>query len=218
LIEGVSCIMRTIKPFDKITCMLGGILITLSVLNLSLPSEATQRNITSDLPYDIHLNWQHDSSTTMTVVLETTTATIGSMVKYGLDTSYDQIATGTIDNQGTNGLIHIVELTGLTPDTTYHYICGDDNSGWSTDSTFITAPTGPANFVFCVLGDSRDNPMEFTKIVGKINVINPVFRYSLVTYAEATIKMTTTCGSRTGNNLAIIHLSPLRSATMRRTR
>lgn len=167
--------IRTFKLFDKITCMLVGIVITFSLLSLPLPSEAMQRNITFDLPYDIHLNWQHDSSTTMTIVWETTTVSTGSIVHYGLDTDYGQIATGTIDNQGTNGLIHIVELTGLTAGTTYHYICGDDNGGWSNDSTFITAPDGPVDFVFCALGDSRDNPGEFNKIVGKMNAVNPGF-------------------------------------------
>jgi hypothetical protein len=167
--------MRSIKPYGKIFCILVGVLMTIPTLNLLLVGGATQRNTTSDLPYDIHLNWQHDPSTTMTVVWETSTSTTSSTVKYGPDPSYGQIAAGTTDNQGTNGLIHIVEITGLSAGSTYHYICGDDTGGWSTDSTFMTSPAGPADFVFCSMGDSRDNPSEFNKIVGKAKIVNPWF-------------------------------------------
>jgi hypothetical protein len=111
----------------------------------------------------------------MTVVWETTATTAGTTVKYGLDTTYGSTATGTTDSQGTNGLIHIVEITGLATDTTYHYICGDDAGGWSSDSTFKTAPAGPSNYVFCSMGDSRDNPSELSKIVGKANAVDPMF-------------------------------------------
>jgi hypothetical protein len=167
--------MHRTKPFFKIFCLLIGVFITLLMLNLTILEKATRSNNVFDLPYDIHLNWQHDSLTTITVVWETTTSITGSTVKYGNDTNYGQIATGTTDNQGTNGLIHIVEITGLTAGIIYHYICGDDTGGWSTDSTFMTSPPGTADFVFCAMGDSRDNPSEFNKIVSKANIINPAF-------------------------------------------
>ena len=161
--------MGRLIPSASMLCLL-------VVIMMIAPAGAALSKTASDLPYDIHLNWQHDPSTTMTIVWETTTSTTGSTVKYGLDTTYGSIATGTTDNQGTNGLIHIVEITGLTANTTYHYICGDDTGGWSTDSTFMTAPAGPVDFVFCDMGDSRDNPSEFSKIVGKVNTkVNPVF-------------------------------------------
>jgi|GEM_PF-2716723 len=137
--------------------------------------DAISQTSTSDLPYDIHLNWQHDTSTTMTIVWETTTATTGTTVQYGLDSSYGHTATGTTDNQGTNGLIHIVEITGLPPATTFHYKCGDATGGWSKDYTFATSPTTATNFHFCAMGDSRDNPTEFKKIVNDANGTNPAF-------------------------------------------
>jgi hypothetical protein len=149
-------------------CLLVGIM-------MITPAEAALSKTASDLPYDIHLNWQHDTSTTMTIVWETSASTTGSTVKYGPDSTYGFIATGTTDNLGTNGLIHIVEITGLPPATTYHYSCGDDTGGWSSDATFTTAPAGSVDFVFCSMGDSRDNPSEFSKIVGKAAVVNPTF-------------------------------------------
>jgi hypothetical protein len=167
--------MQRIKPLMKTLYMLIGVLMVLPALNLFFLTGATPRNTASDLPYDIHLNWQHDSSTTITVIWETTNSTTDSNVKYGADTNYGQIATGTTDDQGTNGLIHTVEIIGLSAGTTYHYICGDDAGGWSTDSTFMTAPENPADFVFCAMGDSRDNPSELNKIVNKANAANPMF-------------------------------------------
>lgn len=133
--------MRGITRLAIISCFPAGLMIV-PMITQSIPAENTNNRTISDLPYDIHLNWQHNPSTTMTIVWETTASTTGSTVKYGLDTTYGSIATGTTDNQGTNGLIHIVEITGLLPATTYHYICGDDTGGWSTDSTFMTAPIG----------------------------------------------------------------------------
>jgi|WetSurMetagenome_2_1015567.scaffolds.fasta_scaffold00029_33 acid phosphatase type 7 len=159
----------------KFFCLFVGVLMILPAFNLFFLTGATQRNTSSDLPYDIHLNWQQNSSTTITVVWETTPSTTGSTVKYGPDLNYSQIATGTTDNQGTNGLIHIVEIIGLSAGTTYHYICGDDAGGWSTDLTFMTAPENPGDFVFCAMGDSRDNPSELNKIVSKANEANPMF-------------------------------------------
>jgi hypothetical protein len=167
--------MQKVRSFVKIFCLLIGVLMTISSFNLLFPAKATHNTTTSDLPYDIHLNWQYNSSTTMTIVWETTVSTTGSTVKYGLDTNYGQIATGITDNQGTNGLIHIVEINGLSAGTTYHYICGDDNGGWSSDLIFKTAPAAPVDYVFCAMGDSRDNPNEFNKIVGKANAVNPMF-------------------------------------------
>jgi hypothetical protein len=160
--------MGRLTPYASTLCVLIGIM-------MIAPVQAALSRTSSDLPYDIHLNWQHDSSTTMTIVWETTASTTSSTVKYGLDTTYGSIATGTTDNQGTNGLIHIVEITGVPPATTYHYICGDDAGGWSSDSTFTTAPAASVDFVFCAMGDSRDNPSEFNKIVGKAALVNPSF-------------------------------------------
>ncbi|DAC73056.1 MAG TPA: hypothetical protein DSN98_01810, partial [Thermoplasmata archaeon] len=85
----------------KFFCLFVGVLMILPAFNLFFLTGATQRNTSSDLPYDIHLNWQQNSSTTITVVWETTPSTTGSTVKYGPDLNYSQIATGTTDNQGT---------------------------------------------------------------------------------------------------------------------
>ncbi len=158
--------MRSLTPSSGLLCLLAAMMFL-------APAGAGETTITTDLPYDIHLTWQHNTSTTMTITWETSAVTTGSTVQYGLDTTYGSTATGSTDNQGTNGLIHIVEITGLLANTTYHYVCGDETGGWSTDSTFSTAPEGPVDLVFCAMGDSRDNPGVFSIIVGKANAVNP---------------------------------------------
>ncbi len=160
------------KPgFHRGYFLLGILTFTLITSSFLILASQTTR----DLPYDVHLNWQDNTSTTMSVVWETTPATTGSTVKYGPDSGYGQTATGTTDSQGTNGLIHMVEITGLSPGTTYHYSCGDATGGWSPDSTFTTSPATATNFTFISMGDSRDNPTELQKIVGKVIIVNPDF-------------------------------------------
>ncbi len=61
-----------------------------------------------------------------------------SEVEYGLDASYGQAT-----NEAADETSHSVTLTGLSPDTTYHFRAGStDPSGngptWSSDSTFTT--------------------------------------------------------------------------------
>ncbi|KXA99486.1 hypothetical protein AKJ42_03110 [candidate division MSBL1 archaeon SCGC-AAA261C02] len=52
------------------------------------------------------------------------------------------------------GYIHVVELTGLEPDTTYYFICGGPG-GWSQEWSFRTAPAASKDIVFAMGGDSR---------------------------------------------------------------
>ncbi|MHA1304834.1 MAG: fibronectin type III domain-containing protein, partial [Candidatus Heimdallarchaeaceae archaeon] len=63
---------------------------------------------------NIHLSWQNNSSTTITVSWRTVDEG-PSIVEYGLTTSYGQRVTGD------NGIFHHVELTNLQPNTVYHY-------------------------------------------------------------------------------------------------
>ncbi|MBM3881733.1 MAG: metallophosphoesterase family protein [Verrucomicrobia bacterium] len=52
---------------------------------------------------------------------------------------------------------HRVELTGLTPATTYVYAVGDGSRrGWSEFREFTTAGAGPAPFSFVYMGDAQN--------------------------------------------------------------
>ncbi len=113
---------------------------------------------TGPVPTNIHLSWNENAvGTTMTVIWATLTD-VNSVVQYGLTNAYGSQQTGTsVLVSACNQYIHTIKLTGLTPNTTYHYSCGS-SAAWSTDATFITGLiAGDANeFVFAMGGDTRN--------------------------------------------------------------
>jgi len=56
---------------------------------------------------------------------------------------------------GAGGYIHDVELTGLSPNTRYYFICGGEDGGYSAERSFRTAPNQSTSFRFVTGGDSR---------------------------------------------------------------
>jgi len=138
---------------------------------------------TLDLPVHTHLTWQqNNTSSTITVTWQTNSSTSGDNVLYdtvssgGVPSNYCLNATGiSYTYGGASGFIHDVELTGLTPDTTYYFICGGDAGGWSSERAFSTAPSVSCNVRFVVGGDSRTNLAERTKISKAMAKFNPSF-------------------------------------------
>jgi len=119
-------------------------------------------------PQYIHLSWQHDPTTTMTVMWNTNTNVTDSVVEYGPTNKYGTSVTGTTETYiyaKQEVLWHTVELTGLTPNKTYHYRCGTEGN-WSDDYSFKTAPEyGPRNMLrIAVFGDSRGGWDELAQI------------------------------------------------------
>ena len=82
-----------------------------------------------------------------------------SMVQYGPDAGYGAEASGSAEQVGDElGVVHTVELTGLEPDTVYHYRVGGPTAGWSDDHSFVTAPADVCTpFSFGVAADNRGN-------------------------------------------------------------
>ena len=79
-----------------------------------------------------------------------------SVVEYGLDDSFGNSVHGeSTKPDWAAGYIHQVKLSGLKPDTEYHYRCGSTGY-WSGVFTFRTAPDDPEDFSFLVIGDSRN--------------------------------------------------------------
>ena len=117
----------------------------------------------SDQPVQIHLTWdQNDTAHTIVVTWQTKTAGTGDVVRYdaksgsGNPSNYESSQTGTNHTYSdADGYIHDVELTGLSPDTVYFFICGGDNGGWSDERSFRTAPDQSTTFTFVAGGDSR---------------------------------------------------------------
>ena len=117
-------------------------------------------------PKNIHLSWQHDTTTTMTVGWRTDEKT-NSIVEYGLTSSY---TAETSDNDEVRW--HFVELTGLTADTIYHYRVGDGEF-WSDDYTFKTGTTGD-HTSFVGLGDAQEATAERKMMVKIVNNIQDI--------------------------------------------
>ena len=100
-----------------------------------------------------------ETTPTSVVVAWATDTSGASEVRYSEDTSYSHTAAAT--SFASDGKTwHSATITGLTPDTTYHYRVytgGVDLTPWS-DVTFRTAPPDTATQVtFAALGDGRPN-------------------------------------------------------------
>jgi len=98
--------------------------------------------------------------------------------------------TGTSQNSTTTGeavhyylvdyispAIHYVKLLGLTPDTTYSYIVGDSNGGWSDVSSFHSEPELSSSW------PSPTNPLRIVSIADQghegnaTKVVNAILEY-----------------------------------------
>jgi len=116
-------------------------------------------------PTQIHATWQQaDPSGSVTITWKTELNYMFHAVKYGTEPGvYPWTAYGVYHwspNQ-LSGIIHDVELTGLSPGTTYYYKCGDGLTIWSDECSFTTAPeTG--GFTFSVAGDDGVSPGSIT--------------------------------------------------------
>ena len=110
-------------------------------------------------------------------------------ISYGLTTTYDQTVTAAAPSHqpfSSAGPFWEAKLTGLLPNTTYHYSIGDGN-----DHTFKTAlPKGDSGFTVDVIGDigstneypnvgpiqamiAADQP-SFALLVGDLTYANPI--------------------------------------------
>ena len=136
-------------------------------------------------PKHIHLSWStpNATDTTMTITWTTFNNDAGSVVQYGPTSSYGLNETGSSFyspncSEDFPHYIHSVELTGLTPNTTYHYRCGSPTEGWSNDYTFVTAtPHGSTtSFTFGVIGDIQTHNYDFLDLLEE-NIIasDPLF-------------------------------------------
>ena len=135
-----------------------------------------------DPPEGIHLTWQSDDTAhTITITWKTVMENAGDVVRYGVNSGdYGLSVSGSHHTySGAGGYIHDVELTGLSPDTTYYFICGGDNGGWSDERSFRTAPETSTNIRFVAGGDTRsgasDWPLGRDSISRTMAKFNPSF-------------------------------------------
>jgi hypothetical protein len=143
------------------------------VLSLFFVVVGAQRAIADGTypPTGIHLTWnenENKTASTIVVTWETASASSGDNVKYDVQSkggnpdNYSYSAVGSNHNySGSGGYIHDVELTGLSPNTVYYFVCGGANGGYSTERSFRTAPNQSTSFRFVAGGDSRSGSSDW---------------------------------------------------------
>ena len=95
-------------------------------------------------------------------------------VNYGFTTSYGKTATDELYTATLGSTyVHKIKLTGLSPDTVYHFQAVQLTST-STDSYFRTAPLPGKSFRFAWEADMRTNTSPHDQISALINAANPV--------------------------------------------
>ena len=123
----------------------------------------------------LHLSWVGDPQT-MVAVTWWSAANYPGTVQYGLTTGYEvgSVTSTARTLTALTGYYHDATLTGLTPDTLYHYRVGDPTDGWSADHTFKTAPSNIAPFTFTAYGDQGTSSNSIAT-TNRIVATNPAF-------------------------------------------
>ncbi|MBD3227877.1 MAG: hypothetical protein GF329_06785 [Candidatus Lokiarchaeota archaeon] len=134
-----------------------------------------------DIPEKIHLTWQNNPATTITITWQTDLENSGDVVFYdnisrsGGLSNYRYNVTGyRLTYSGASGYIHMVELKGLKSNTTYFFKCGG-LMGYSQERSFRTLSENVSQIRFVVGGDSRTN-IEARENISKVMArYNPNF-------------------------------------------
>jgi Purple acid Phosphatase, N-terminal domain/Calcineurin-like phosphoesterase len=106
-------------------------------------------------------------------------------VRWGLDSGYGRIEhasfSGTVPVPAISGepaedtVYSNALLSGLFPNTTYHYAVSNDGVNWSPDVTFTTAAPGTTNFRFTMVGDEATSDGSSLPIAQVIAALRPRF-------------------------------------------
>jgi predicted phosphodiesterase len=107
-------------------------------------------------------------------VMVESSSTDSVTVDYGLTIAYGMTArTESVEWTTDSTYVHNVKLTGLTPNTIYHYRAVQ-NVGTSSDAAFRTAVRSGTPFRFAWLADPRTNTAAHDRIAKLIADANPV--------------------------------------------
>ena len=116
-------------------------------------------------PRHLYLTWQEqDTSTTMTVVFQTTRSVKNPTVYYGKGperelSGYEAVVEGRPTKfPGLNRWVHFVNLTGLEPGQTYYFRAGGSEVGFSSERKFRTLPGEREHVRFVAGGDMWIEP------------------------------------------------------------
>jgi hypothetical protein len=106
-------------------------------------------------------------------------------VRWGLDSGHGRVEhasfSGTVPVPAISGepaedtVYSNALLSGLFPNTTYHYSVSNDGVNWSPDVTFTTAAPGATNFRFTMVGDEATSDESSLPIAQVIAALRPRF-------------------------------------------
>jgi hypothetical protein len=137
----------------------------------------------ADPTSDMWVNWSAGSYNTAGVAPS-------PQVRWGLSSAYGNIATATgltvpvpasppysLASGDVDDTLYLnTELTGLSPDTTYHYSVSNDGLTWGPDTTFTTGQSDPTSpWTFAVTGDEATNTLTTSPIAQMIANLAPAF-------------------------------------------
>jgi hypothetical protein len=115
----------------------------------------------------------------------TTPAVPRPQVRWGLDGGYGRTEhaafSGTVPVPAISGepaedtVYSNALLSGLFPNTTYHYSVSNDGVNWSPNVTFTTAARGPSDFRFTMVGDEATSDESSLPIAQVIAALRPRF-------------------------------------------
>ncbi|MBS7250319.1 MAG: metallophosphoesterase family protein [Candidatus Freyarchaeota archaeon] len=155
--------------------------LNLLLVKLQTPLSYPPVILVHDKPVSIHLTFQNDPRNSITVMWQTANPNTGDEVLFdnisrgGISSFYRYKATGVHRSYvGATGYIHQVELTNLSPDTTYYFICGGPGN-YGEERAFRTAPDSASSFTFVCGGDSRTNEANRVLVSKAMRHANPVF-------------------------------------------
>ncbi|MHA2065931.1 MAG: fibronectin type III domain-containing protein, partial [Candidatus Thorarchaeota archaeon] len=111
-------------------------------------------------PVNIHLSYQSDDVAHRMTVSWKTTDDASSVVYYDTvsrggnyyDYTYSETGLTHNDPDVPDAYHHDVEITDLSPDTVYYYICGETDN-WSPEKSFTTGPSTSSETRFMITGD-----------------------------------------------------------------
>jgi 3',5'-cyclic AMP phosphodiesterase CpdA len=108
------------------------------------------------------------------VYWESDAALVGT-VEYGLSGDYGRAVCDTAA-----ATRHELALTGLAPDTLWHYraVCGADTTA---DRTFRTSVAAGGRFRFCVYGDNQDDSAAHQRVVDRMMLAAPDAQFGVHT-------------------------------------
>jgi len=134
--------------------------------------------IGSDLPALANLLRQpylQSATITSICVLAECDSDTALTVQYGATTNYGSSAQTSFTDYTTGGtFIHVVTITGLQPDTLYHYRVQASNTNWP-DATFHTLVAPGTDFRFAWMADCRSGVAVHDTISVAIKNAQPLF-------------------------------------------